>query len=98
MMEAKLMIRILALVSCLLGNMSASVAADPAHLPDVLAAGDASVRELLRLMDKNKDGSVSKDEFMRFMSEEFDRLDADHSGDLSREELSSPCQAEGAQC
>ncbi len=31
-------------------------------------------------MDKNKDGKVSKEEWMRFMEAEFDRLDTNHDG------------------
>src|ERR1700751_2546934 len=36
-----------------------------------LAAGQGSVRQLLRLMDADKNGVVSKEEFLQFMSEEF---------------------------
>ncbi len=43
---------------------------------------------LLLLMDKNRNGLVSKQEFLQFMSKEFDRLDVDHSGELSLRELS----------
>src|SRR5208283_459068 len=43
---------------------------------------------LLRLMDTDRNGRVSKAEFMHFMAEEFDRLDVDHSGELDPEELS----------
>jgi hypothetical protein len=57
-----------------------------------LSATTASsdVRELLRLMDKDRNGSVSKDEFMQFMSQTFDRLDVNKSGQLeSKEALST---------
>jgi len=39
-------------------------------------------------MDTDRNGRVSKAEFMHFMAEEFDRLDVDHSGELDPEELS----------
>ena len=52
-----------------------------------LAAGEKSTRELIRLMDRNKNGVVSKDEFIRFMSAEFDRLDINGSGQLERGEM-----------
>jgi Ca2+-binding EF-hand superfamily protein len=39
-------------------------------------------------MDQDKNGVVSKEEFMQFMEAEFDRLDVDKSGGLSAEELS----------
>ncbi len=46
------------------------------------------VAELVRLMDRNRSGAVEKPEFMQFVAEEFDRIDADKSGALTREELS----------
>ena len=39
---------------------------------------DASIRKLLRQMDRDKNGTVSKDEFLRHFSERFDRLDVNH--------------------
>lgn len=53
-----------------------------------VAAGEALARELLRLMDTDKNGQVSRQEFMRFMEAEFDRLDVDHNGELTVKELS----------
>jgi Ca2+-binding EF-hand superfamily protein len=38
-------------------------------------------------VDKNGDGKVSKEEFMKFMEAEFDRLDKDKDGDLDSDEL-----------
>lgn len=52
------------------------------------AVGEKHVAELLRLMDRDQNGRVSKEEFLTFMSAEFDRLDRDKSGELTREELS----------
>lgn len=48
---------------------------------------DAQVKQLLLLMDTDKNGMVSKQEWMNFMSAEFDRLDTDKSGQLSPKEL-----------
>jgi hypothetical protein len=45
------------------------------------------VRQLMVLMDTNKDGKISKQEWMTFMAAEFDRLDKDHSGDLDAKDL-----------
>ncbi|HMD50096.1 MAG TPA: hypothetical protein VKG79_13400 [Bryobacteraceae bacterium] len=45
------------------------------------------VRQLLVLMDIDKNGKISKQEWMRFMEAEFDRLDLDHSGDLDAADL-----------
>jgi len=51
------------------------------------AAAAINARQLVRLMDTDKNGTVSKDEFMQFMSQTFDRLDVNKSGELEREEL-----------
>ncbi len=45
-----------------------------------IIAGEPAARQMLRLMDKNEDGKVSKEEWMRFMEAEFDRLDTNHDG------------------
>ena len=51
------------------------------------ATRDAYARQLLRAMDKDKDGTVSKQEFLDFMSQTFDRLDVKKGGQLNEEEL-----------
>jgi len=51
------------------------------------AMTDASVRKLLRLMDKDKNGTVSKNEFMNYFSERFDTLDVDHNRRLEPDEM-----------
>lgn len=43
--------------------------------------------ELLRLMDADENGKVSKTEYMRFMEDEFSRLDINHDGELDLKEL-----------
>jgi len=53
-----------------------------------LTAAEREARHLLRFMDKDQNGQVSRAEFMQFMEAEFDRLDRDRSGQLSAEELS----------
>ena len=52
-----------------------------------LALGEDEVKQLLLLMDTDKSGKISKQEFMRFMEAEFDRLDKDKSGELDVKEL-----------
>jgi Ca2+-binding EF-hand superfamily protein len=52
-----------------------------------IAKGDAEVKQLLLLMDKDENGKISKKEFMGFMEREFDRLDKDKSGQLDVKEL-----------
>jgi Ca2+-binding EF-hand superfamily protein len=52
-------------------------------------AAGKDVRTLVRMMDKDQNGSVSKDEFMEFMGKEFDRLDVDKNGSLQPAEIRS---------
>src|SRR5260370_14694145 len=54
---------------------------------DKLAIGEDEVKQLLLLMDTDKNGRVSRQEFMKFMEAEFDRLDKDKSGDLDVKEI-----------
>jgi EF-hand domain pair len=71
-------------------SLVAGAASGPAFAQSVwaLEQGKKETRQLLRLMDTDQNGRVSKAEFMRFMEAEFDRLDVDHSGELSVQELS----------
>jgi hypothetical protein len=55
--------------------------------PDKLVIGQEQVRQLLLLMDTDKDGMISKQEWMNYMSAEFDKLDTDKSGKLDQKEL-----------
>lgn len=55
--------------------------------PDRDAIATENVKQLLLLMDTDKNGKISKQEWMRFMSVEFDRLDTDKSGELDPHEL-----------
>jgi len=54
---------------------------------DQLARGEDNAKQMLLLMDKDKDGKVSKQEFMSFMEAEFERLDTNKDGKLDVEEL-----------
>ncbi len=55
--------------------------------PDPLVLGEDEVKQLLLLMDTDKNGKISKAEWMRFMEAEFDRLDTDKSGELDVKEI-----------
>ena len=52
-----------------------------------LTLGEDEVKQLLLLMDTDKNGKISKQEFMSFMEAEFNRLDKDKSGELDAKEL-----------
>jgi uncharacterized protein YneF (UPF0154 family) len=74
----------------LAGAMLGTVAAQKAtpKLPaDKLALGEAEVKQLLLFMDTDKNGKISKQEYMAFMKAEFERLDKDKNGELDAKEL-----------
>jgi hypothetical protein len=52
-----------------------------------VAAGEIEAKKLLLLMDTDKNGKVSRKEFMDFMAAEFDRLDKSKDGELDVKEL-----------
>jgi hypothetical protein len=52
-----------------------------------LAAGEREAKKMLLLMDTDKSGKVSKQEFMNFMETEFERLDVNKDGELDVKEL-----------
>jgi EF hand len=52
-----------------------------------LTAGETEAKRLLLLMDRDQSGRVSKQEFMNFMEEEFQRLDINKDGELDVDEL-----------
>jgi EF hand len=54
---------------------------------DKITMGEDNVKQLLLLMDTDKQGKVSKQEYMKFMEAEFERLDKDKSGELDVKEL-----------
>jgi len=55
--------------------------------PDAVALASDKVKELLALMDTDKNGKISKHEWMKFMEAEFDRLDAKRKGEVDQKEL-----------
>jgi len=60
---------------------------DEAKRDKNLAVGEAEAKRMLLLMDKDKNGKVSRQEFMAFMEAEFDRMDVNKDGELDVKEL-----------
>lgn len=52
-----------------------------------IVAGEVEAKRLLLLMDRDQNGKVSRQEFMDFMTAEFDRLDVNKDGELDVREL-----------
>jgi hypothetical protein len=52
-----------------------------------LAAGEREAKQMLLLMDRDQSGKVSKQEFMKFMEAEFERMDINGDGELDVKEL-----------
>ena len=51
------------------------------------SVAEENVKQLLLLMDADKNGKISKREWMKFMEAQFDTLDKDKKGQLDRDEL-----------
>jgi Ca2+-binding EF-hand superfamily protein len=77
-------IALLVAAGAVLGTSGAQAADKP---KDKLTIGEADVKQLLLLMDADQNGKISKEEYMRFMEAEFNRLDIDKSGELDVKEL-----------
>jgi len=54
--------------------------------PDKLTIAIENVKQLLLVVD-TKNGKISKQEWMRFMEAEFDRLDTEKKGELDQSEI-----------
>jgi hypothetical protein len=77
-------------VGFLLPVPEAVVAQTKASVPkpqNTLVRGEDAVKDLLLLMEPDKNGKILKQAWMRFMAEEFDRLDKDNKGELDAQEL-----------
>jgi hypothetical protein len=79
-------IAVLVVTGTKLGNAAAQKAAVPKP-QNKLAIAEEEVKQLLPLMDTDKRGMVSRQEFMRFMEAEFERLDKNRKGELNVKEL-----------
>ncbi|MGO9261937.1 MAG: hypothetical protein ACLQU1_37385 [Bryobacteraceae bacterium] len=71
----------------IIGTISAQNPGISPHPLDKMALAEDEVKQLLLLMDTDKNGRISRQEFMSFMEAEFDRLDKDKNGELDVKEL-----------
>src|ERR1035438_9207433 len=80
-------IAVLVATWAMLGTAVAQTKAAVPKPQDRLALAEGEVKQLLLLMDTNKNGKISKQEWMKFMEAEFERLDKDKRGVLDVNEL-----------
>jgi hypothetical protein len=93
--ERKIVLAILVIAALLtVGGLAGAALAQggdamphPSERRGATVAGQAAAKQWLLLMDKNKDGKVSKEEWMSFMAAEFDRLDTNHDGFVDVKDL-----------
>jgi len=55
-----------------------------------LALAEDHVKQVLLLMESDKQGKISKQQYMKFMEAEFERLDKGNKGELDVQELTRP--------
>jgi hypothetical protein len=79
-------IAVLVVTGTVLGNAAAQKASVPKP-QNKLAMGEDGVKQLLPLMNTDTKGMISKQEFMKFMEAEFERLDKSKKGELNVKEL-----------
>lgn len=69
------------------GLLAQKVDKSPNQKERSLELAEEEVKQLLLLMDADKSGKISRQEYLNFMAAEFDRLDTDKSGELDVKEL-----------
>ena len=69
------------------GVVAPTPAAEKAEKEKKLAIATEAAKQLLLAMDTDKNGKISKQEWMKFMEAEFERLDTNHDGELDVKEL-----------
>jgi hypothetical protein len=84
---AVFVITILFTFGALIGSAAAQKRTPDEPKQNTVALGEDEVKQLLLLMDTDKNGKISKKEYMAFMEAEFNRLDTDKSGELDVKEL-----------
>jgi hypothetical protein len=85
-------VRVIVILTAFLAAVTflGTAAAQKASVPrpqDRLALGEAHVKALLLIMESDSNGMISKQEYMKFMEAEFQRLDKPQKGQLNAREL-----------
>lgn len=73
--------------SLILGIAALSLLAVPAIAEDSQSAKPGKRMSLLEKVDVNKDGAISKEEFMSFHEQRFNEMDIDKNGTISKDEV-----------
>jgi hypothetical protein len=89
--QTKRVLRIVAITAMVTtASMLGNVVAQKVSVPkpqDKLALGEEEIRRLLFIMDPDKKGKISKQEYLKFMEAEFERLDKEKNGELDVKKL-----------
>jgi Ca2+-binding EF-hand superfamily protein len=75
-----------------------TAAAQKASVPrpqDRLAMGEEHVKQLLLIMETDSNGMISRQEYMKFMEAEFQRLDKNRQGQLNARQLNQATLSAG---
>ena len=78
---------VMAAQNSILPDQAPASAEDQKREEQKLKKGEAEAKRMLLLMDRDQSGKVSKQEYMRFMEAEFERLDKNKDGELDVKEL-----------
>jgi hypothetical protein len=71
----------------LVGTLAVSQKDDDLTRPDPAILATDHVKEILLVMHTDKNAKITREQWMRFMAEEFDRLDSDKSGTLDPKKI-----------
>jgi Ca2+-binding EF-hand superfamily protein len=85
-MATRLMLASLACI-ILMATITRAQKADVSKQQIKTSIAQETVKELLLQMDADKNGRISKQEWMKFMETQFDALDKDKTGELDQKEL-----------
>jgi hypothetical protein len=58
-----------------------------AKRPDPLVMATEDIKEILLIMNPDKNGKITREQWVKFMVTEFDRLDSDRSGTLDPKKI-----------